>query len=261
MARETMREIMSGVEYDKSATRPKFVAPNTVVYYRDGCKVMRLHSTDIMVWSADGKTVKLYTGGWQTITTKERLNRFAPGVGRIYQDKGVWYIARDVVFYEGIELDATTGAIMDLQRAAKRAIKVGSDIAKKKKLIERFIAKVHAADTLPKPCGGDCWICLMFDASKLAPVKNDYGPGNSTGQKVSDPDHLLSHLREGYLHGSLILNAMRWAGYQDTGIAIWWQNHERDKRSGNYRKQSDVIARTLRRFLKAQLGLATAGPG
>lgn len=257
MARETMREIMSGVDYDKSAIRPKFVAPNTVVYYRDGCKVLRLHHTDIMVWAADGRTCRLYTGGWQTVTTKDRLNRFAPGHGRIFSDRGVWYIARDVVFYEGIELDATTGAIMDLQRAAKRAIRAGADIERKKKLIEKFIRKFHDLPKLPEPCAGDCWLCSMFDAAKLAPVKNDYGPGNGTGQKVSDPDHLLQHLKEGYLHGSLIINAMRWAGYKDEGISLWWHMTNRDKAEGKYERGRNMVARTLRRFLASQLGLAT----
>lgn len=256
MARETMREIMANVTYDKSAIRPKFIAPNTVVYYRDGCKVMRLHQTDIMVWSADGATVKLYTGGWQTVTTKERLNRFAPGHGRIFSDKGVWYIAPGVVFYEGIELNATTGAICDMEKAARKAAKTGADIAAKKKLIAKFMKQFHALDRIPEPCAGDCWLCSMFDAAKLAPKSNgDYLP-HASGGKVSDPDHLVSHLKEGYLHGSLIVNAMRWAGYADQGIGIWYGMVNRDKASGRYDPRN-TLARTLRRFLSSQLGLAT----
>src|SRR5688572_9897981 len=114
--RETMKEIMRGVTYDPTP-RPKFATYNTVWYYRDGCKILRLHHTDIAIWSADGETIKLYTGGWQTITTKDRLNRFTPG-SRIFSDKGVWYITRGVPFYEGIEVRSTTGGIVDMERSA-----------------------------------------------------------------------------------------------------------------------------------------------
>jgi hypothetical protein len=143
MARETMREILRNCYVDEG-TRPKIIAPNTVRYSQNDQVRIRLHQTDIIVYSKDGKPCRLYTGGWQTVTTKDRLNRFMPGRGNIFSDRGVWYIARGVPFYEGIELDATTGALVDMAKAARRAAKAGADIAAKKKLIDKFIRQLLA---------------------------------------------------------------------------------------------------------------------
>ncbi len=35
-----------------------------------------------------------------------------------------------------------------------------------------------------------------------------------------DTEHLKSHIEEGYMHGSLLVNAMREAGYSDQGIGV-----------------------------------------
>ena len=71
------------------------------------------------------------------------------------------------------------------------------------KLIKAYLKKLKSLGTLPKPNGGDCWICLMADSNK-------------------DNDHLMSHLKEKYIHGTLIYNAMKAAGYNDQGIGIYW---------------------------------------
>jgi hypothetical protein len=254
MAKETMRDMLAGITYDKEP-RPKLIANNTVQYYRDGQKIIRLHSTDIMVYSKDGKTVKLYTGGWLTVTTKDRLNRFSPGRGAIFSDRGTWYMTRGVPFFEGIELNCETGAIEHLAQAARKAARVGAEQKTLAKRIEGFVKKVHGLSELPHPDAGDCWLCSMFE--RVEPVANGYGPGNRTGQKISNPDHLLSHIKEGYLHGSLIVNAMRWAGYKDEGIGLYFDMHKRDKASGHYHGRHSTVARSLRRFLRSQLGLAT----
>jgi hypothetical protein len=256
MARETMAEMLRDAPAYDATPRPKMAGRNnTLSYYRDGRKVLRLHHTDIAVWSEDGATVQLYTGGWQTVTTKERLNSFFPC--RIFSDRGIWYISHGVPFFEGIEIDSRSGKIIHLETAAKKAIAFGTKQRSLAKQIEGFVKKIHVLPELPQPNGGDCWLCSMFDASKLAPVKCEYGVGNSTGQKVSDPDHLLEHIKEGYLHGSLIVNAMRWAGYEDRAIGYWFSSHKRDKDNGSYHGRSSVPARVLRRFLRSQLGLST----
>ena len=50
---------------------------------------VRLHSTYIVKFWADGQ-VTLHTGGWQTVTTKDRLNEFISQ--HIYQKDYVWYV-------------------------------------------------------------------------------------------------------------------------------------------------------------------------
>lgn len=70
---------------------------------RDG-KVLslRLHSTDIITWYPDGRTV-LFTGGWFTPTTKCRLNQYGPI--RIGSHKGQWVFGG----YDGIEYRFVSG--------------------------------------------------------------------------------------------------------------------------------------------------------
>jgi hypothetical protein len=72
--------------------------------------VVRLHKTDIVKFFPDDR-VTLHTGGYRTVTTKERINQFI--AGRVYQKNHSWFyqpagdiatrpIARE--FTEGIEV-------------------------------------------------------------------------------------------------------------------------------------------------------------
>jgi hypothetical protein len=72
--------------------------------------VVRLHSTNIVVFHDDGR-VTLHTGGYHTVTTKDRLNRFI--YGRVYQKAHQWYFYVNrgtlagevtVIFSEGMEV-------------------------------------------------------------------------------------------------------------------------------------------------------------
>lgn len=75
---------------------------------------VRLHSTDVVVFYPSGR-VTLHTGGYYTVTAKERINQFIEG--SLYQSAHRWYYVHPVVdgvytetnrlerteeFYEGI---------------------------------------------------------------------------------------------------------------------------------------------------------------
>jgi hypothetical protein len=69
---------------------------------------VRLHNTIVVTIHADG-TYTLRTGGWHTVTTKDRINGYSPA--RVFQEKGEWFVAapdftRRVPFVEGIRVDA-----------------------------------------------------------------------------------------------------------------------------------------------------------
>jgi hypothetical protein len=78
--------------------------PNEVSYVS-----IVLHSTAVVRFYADGRIV-LNTGGWQTVTTKDRLNRCLPDGWRVWSDarKGGWglyeYGKRITHFSDGMEL-------------------------------------------------------------------------------------------------------------------------------------------------------------
>lgn len=68
----------------------------------DGAVAIRLHNTDVVTIHPDN-TVTLRTGGWQTSTTKDRINQYSPV--RVYQRKYEWYITlngKEYPFMEGM---------------------------------------------------------------------------------------------------------------------------------------------------------------
>lgn len=55
-----------------------------------------LHRTEVVTIHADG-TYTLRSGGWRTVTTKDRMNTYCPF--RVYQHKGEW----SVCYFDGVE--------------------------------------------------------------------------------------------------------------------------------------------------------------
>lgn len=81
----------------------KKIGNNTYLHKVDGGIGVRLHSTDVVVIHEDG-TYTLDSGGWQTVTTKARINEFSPA--RLWQHKYVWYVGPSVEFYDGVRVDS-----------------------------------------------------------------------------------------------------------------------------------------------------------
>lgn len=69
---------------------------------------VRLHNTYVVEIHRDG-TYTLDSGGWYTVTTKDRINRYSPA--RVYQRNFGWYFAQAgdgrVEFENGIRVDAS----------------------------------------------------------------------------------------------------------------------------------------------------------
>lgn len=221
--------------------RGKIIARNTFRYAApDGAEVTRLHATDVVTRLPDGR-VKLDSGGWRTITTKDRINRFAaPYV--VISERGLWFVADlggggspwnptgpRVPFYDGITLPDA------FAKPAKGAAELKRQ-TKLKGQIKAYGARIAAMPRLPQPNGGDCWFCLM----------RDQGTGKAWGDASGNTDHLLSHLKEGYAPGALIVNAMKDAGFRDEGIAWAFR--------GAFPRERVVKAVT--RYLKRKLGVA-----
>ena len=68
---------------------------NTEVRFHDGRTIVRLHSTDIVDVDTRDNTITLNTGGWNTVTTKERMNTVLSAFNspyRVYQRNFQWYV-------------------------------------------------------------------------------------------------------------------------------------------------------------------------
>ena len=67
------------------------VGNNTYLQRLDANRIaLLLHRTDILIFTREHVT--LNTGGWQTVTTKARMNDYLPAGVRIFQEAHVWYL-------------------------------------------------------------------------------------------------------------------------------------------------------------------------
>jgi len=84
----THSEAVNMVRGKRNADRRK-VGNNTYAeILPDGSVGVMLHSTYVVKINTDN-TYTLQTGGWYTVTTKDRINQYVSG--RVYQADGQWY--------------------------------------------------------------------------------------------------------------------------------------------------------------------------
>jgi hypothetical protein len=184
------------------SSKARIIARNTFQYAtEDGREVIRLHYTDIVERLPKAR-LRLNSGGFRTVTTKDRINTALSGTEyRLNQSKGVWTIQRNgesVPFYDGMTLPEA----FDSPAARKKAERKAEKVRKLKAKIKAFVdSTLPDGKPLPLPCSGDCWICMLF-------------PGSH------DSSHLAEHIREGYMHGSLIVLAAKSAGWTDDRIRL-----------------------------------------
>jgi hypothetical protein len=214
--KRTKSELLSNT---KDVKNSKFVDNNTLsIEYNNGTKAIRLHNTDVVTMK-DNNFI-LNSGGWRTPTTKDRINKYSPA--SVWQTNGQWFVSGSL-FYDGITINKEGKVISKVMQSDENKVN------KMKKRIAKYCNFINK-DNLPMPDNGDCWYCLMTTN------------GQSLGDATNNHEHLLSHLKEGYLHGSILVNAMRESGYKDQQIVFHYQL-----------KLADTFKRSLRRYLQKRL--------
>ena len=200
--KRTKRDIIGGKVSDDIYKAARIIDNNTIRFHTNNVEHIQLHNTVIIRKFPNGDT-QFDTGGWRTVTTKDRMNKYSDF--SIWSDKGIWYIRHNPTswekrdefptyyYYDGIIIGGDGKIVSE---------ELEPDMAKVKR-IKRQIAeyvKLITKDNLPMPSQGDCYYCLFHQI------------GNNT-------NHLQSHLDEKYLHGSILCNAMREKGWNDTQIS------------------------------------------
>ena len=215
--KQTKKEILAGcIKEVKSA---KIIANNTLkIEYVDNTIAIRLHDTDVLTFVKNKIIVN--SGGWNTLTTRNRINTFS--LLRMSTEKGLPYI-NGHSFYDGITFNKE-GKLLSKKKShnTKKINKLKAQIKGYCNLITK--------DNLPLPSNGDCWFCLMTTN------------GETLGDVTSNTDHLLQHIKEGYLHGSILVNSMKFAGYNNEQINYHYQI-----------KAIDTFKRNLRKYLIKKL--------
>lgn len=95
--RKSRRSMVRALENEGQTivAKPKLAANNTLDYTNaSGQRTIRLHSTDILIFTEGGTGFAIDTGGWDTVTTRARLNQFLPAPWRVGHEKGELYLRR-----------------------------------------------------------------------------------------------------------------------------------------------------------------------
>ena len=217
---------------------------------REGDKlIIRLHNTDIMVYTPDG-CVSLYMGPWNTVTTRDRINSMLPMLWRVYTEQGIAYLQHNNTgsypFKDGIKLHLETGQVHGWDREVEEKKKLRLQI---RNYVKRYVTAL-INDKVPAPNIGDCWMCLLRDKQgKLV-----FG---------GDTSHLLSHMEENYYVPSLLRNALE---YRGASMHEWWMVGSKWDHSGkpnvraayaeHLKRDRGTIERCLRKYLYRQFGMA-----
>lgn len=111
-----------------------------------------------------------------------------------------------------------------------------------RKKIKGYSKLVVNSLPLPKPSGGDCWLCYLRQME-----------GNKTlGECNHDVSHLESHLEEGYIVPSLVYRAM-----EEKGCGPYWNGvaFSNDYNAGDWQKKQ--VGKFVKRYLYRQFGLVS----
>lgn len=95
-------EAIKMVKGKRNANRRKIGNNTYAEILHDNSVGIMLHSTYVVKIHEDN-TVTLQTGGWQTVTTKDRINQYSPV--RVYQRKYEWFVkinGKEYPFMEGM---------------------------------------------------------------------------------------------------------------------------------------------------------------
>lgn len=224
----------------------KKVANNTLHHIlENGDEVYQLHDTEIVRIKPDG-TVRLNSEGWRTSTTKNRINDLQNLVS-VYQESSIWYIHRGdwktgetVPYFDGIEIHPDkplpTDGITEVQRTKLLNKKIRRYVAALRKRLENGPAL--------KPERGDCMYCSLIEVESKKPLGDCI-------RDQTDSNHLMSHLDELYLMGSLCLNACK--GYVGPFILHYIITGDAEGQA----QFSDMICRAVSRYFKRQLGIGS----
>ena len=93
-------------------SKSNWTLSNTAVSYNENsnCSTVLLHGHEIAVYDHNTKAVKLDSCGYETVTTKSRLNALLSEVNygvRVFQKNFVWFLGKNketLMFWDGMIL-------------------------------------------------------------------------------------------------------------------------------------------------------------
>lgn len=184
---------------DKQA---KTIGHNTVVSRQGEDIGVTLHSTTVITYHPND-TITLNSGGWRTVTTKDRINQLLPMPLGVYSESGVWTLSRRgnnpgtvSEFYDGMKFTVHG------EMVSKVKVNTAAELRKVKRQISGYV-KLYDNETVLRlvneavehGTSGDCLFCQM--------------------DNQGDSGHLWNHLEEGYVMATTMRNALRFCNYRN----------------------------------------------
>lgn len=216
------------------------LANNTYLVRLDAETIaVRFHSTNVLTFDRDSVTMR--DGGWLSMSTKDRLG-YAHGL-RVWADRGTWIVGNGIEtvrYFDGIRFDYAGNCLNPPDSAETDKLDAANKATKRAVSAYVKAATAALAEGLPMPSGGDCWLCSMVGTD-----------GKPWGDSSGDTEHLTSHIEESYFVPSLLVNAVREAGYREPAYILGY-NADNGTIGGRYGVPS-LVARSLRKYLLKRL--------
>jgi hypothetical protein len=206
---------------------------------------IKLHKTIILKFYKDGR-VQFNSDGWRTVTTRERMNCYAPRanwndeskkfeglVVRVHTEKRIMYLTTSIgstsiwndpnakkYLYEDNMIIYPDGRVVnqdgdpiqpddkDREKAARK------ELRQIKGYVNKFIKKFINQE-IGNPDSGDCFYCQShIPGSGIPPIDTITPDGIKPG--FDETRHIKSHIEESYFVPSLLYNAIE---SQRSGLA------------------------------------------
>lgn len=234
LPRKTKGEMLDAIK--TPVVKSRMVARNTIEYETDiGDVVTRLHDTDIVRTRPEG-TVYLDTGGWNTKTTRARINEALPRGISVHTHSGQTYIKtfrNAYPFTQTVRIGPRGGVTTDIQSGE------AASYDSVRALVDRYISRLKR-DGIPTESGGDPWVFPDSSSGKY--------PTDIVLAWLDDPD-----TKEPYIFLAFIYRALTWSGLSDFGIEYQMRAFNS---ADNYSRR--ILCGTVRRYIRACLGYASS---
>ena len=227
--RLSRREMLAALPSPPASAR--MIGRNTLEHYNAGVRCVIFHQTTILRFPARGG-FEIDTGGWNTVTTRDRINRSLPAGWQVYTKQGMLHLRRSTFPAGDWESCIFNRRITVGPRGTVKSDFSFSRANKLKKLINAYIG--------------------LYRRHGLPPASESGGDPLVFGSRKTDPDVMLNWMKTRYRHRRLFALALAYAGLSDTGISLF---HDQVDRAGG--KLYCLDLRRLRRYVRASLSLAS----
>lgn len=248
--RMSKRDMVAQVESEGIRVKDaRMVKRNTLSYITDmgECR-LRLHGTDVAI-KYPNDTIEIDTGGYNTKTTRDRLNDALDGTGlTVYTRAGSIHVGgrgQDCEFVRWARIESTGNVVTDLERGDSIPY---DDV---RAYVERYVDKLKRYG-VPLDMAGDPWIPVGSDGLYRAEHVR-FWIGEPSAVRAHGEDPTQEGAQEPYVFGTLVYNALRWSGLADAGARMFM--HDFNNGRGDARR---MVTQKVRRYLRACLGYASS---